>query len=175
MKHICRVSFLLAALSVLGVGKASADTLLSYTFSGPISVSFELPVNPTVISFNTGLDFQVTPVDLMINGVASGDTLVFYSSALGGAFDAISSPSTFDAAFAGPQLYSGPESAPTMLAMSGVSLMNDIGGTPAGTLTTTTTSTPEPSAIVLLAVGLIALLGYAFFSKRINRLSLAVN
>ena len=173
MKHICRVSFLIAALSVLGVGKASADTLLSYSFSGPVSVSFELPVNPTVTSFNTGVDFQVTPIDLMINGAASSDTLLFFSTAFGGAFDAISSPSTFDAAFAGPQLYSGPESSPTMLAMSGVTLMNDIGGTPAGTLTTTTTSTPEPSAMMLLAVGLVAILGYAFFSKR--RLFLAAN
>jgi hypothetical protein len=160
MRNLYRVSLLLAALLVFGVSRASADSLLSYSFSGANSVTFELPVNPTPTSFNTGADFEVTPINLIINGVASSDSLLFFSSTFGGAFAAISCPSCVTFSLAGPQLYSGSEATPTMLLVSGVSLVNDMGGTPAGTVTSTpmtTTPTPEPSATVLLGVGLLAI------------------
>ena len=160
MRNLYRVSLLLAALLVFGVSRASADSLLSYSFTGANSVSFELPVNPTPTSFNLTIDFEVTPTNLMINGAPSSDTLLFFSSAFGGAFAAISCPSCVDLSLAGPQLYSGSEATPTMLVVSGVSLVNDMGGTPAGTVTSTpmtTTPTPEPSATVLLGVGLLAI------------------
>ena len=74
MRNLYRLSFVLIALLVFGVGRASADSLISYSFSGANSVSFELPVNPTPTSFVLGGDFQVTPINLMINGAASSDT-----------------------------------------------------------------------------------------------------
>jgi hypothetical protein len=158
--NLYRASLLLTALLIFGVGRASADTLLSYSFSGTNSVSFELPVNPTPTGFTLGIDFLVTPIDLMINGAPSSDTLQFFSSTFGGAFAALSCPSCVTLSLTGPQLYSGSEANPTMLVVSGVTLLNDMGGTPAGTVTSTptsTTTTPEPSVTVLLGVGLLAI------------------
>src|ERR1700730_9576269 len=84
MRNLYRVSLLLAALLVFGVSRASADSLLSYSFSGTNSVTFELPVNPTPTNFDTGIDFEVTPISLMINGLPSSDSLLFFSSTFGG-------------------------------------------------------------------------------------------
>jgi hypothetical protein len=156
MRNLYRVFFLLAALLALGIGRASADTL-SYTFTGSTSVSFDLPRNPTPTASTAGIDFLVTPMNLMINGTPSNDTLEFFSSTFGGAFAAFSCPGCVTFSFMGPQLYFGSEAAPTMLVVSGVTLLNDMGGTLAGTVTSTpATATPEPSATVLLGLGLLA-------------------
>ncbi len=175
MKHIYRAIFLMSALLVMSAGRASADTLLTYTFTGATSATFELPVNPTVTNGMLGVAFEVTPINLMINGVASNDFLVFYNAAFGGAFGAFSSGSSFDLSLAGPQLYSGPETSPTMLTIAtGMPLTNFMGGTPAGTITTgTPTGTPEPSGLALLAAGLLALSAAFFVSKRSNAFSAA--
>jgi len=159
MRNLYRASFLLTALLIFGVGRASADTL-SYNFSGANSVSFELPVNPTPTSFDLGIDFQITPTDLMINGVSSSDTLEFFSSTFAGAFAALCGPGCVTLSLTGPQFYSGSEATPTMLILNGVTLLNDMGSTPAGTVTSTptsTTTTPEPSVTILLGVGLLAI------------------
>jgi hypothetical protein len=173
VKNTYRILFVLSALLFLSNGRASADTLLSYDIVGPVSISFELPTTPTVLLSSSGFGFEVTPTDLMINGVASNDFLTFYNSAFGGGFGACSAGNCLDFLASGPQLYTGPEATPTMIALTSVALTDSRTGGSAGTVSTT--STPEPSAIVLLALGLIALVGYAFFSKRMNRLSLAVN
>ena len=115
MKNLKRISFLLGALLFIGVGRASADTLLSYQYSGPVSASFELPVMPTVIVSGAGFGFEVTPINLMINGAPSNDFLTFYNAAVGGGFGACFGGECLDILVAGPQLYSGPEASPTML------------------------------------------------------------
>ena len=153
MKQLYRISLFLTALLFLTVGKASADTLISYSFTGPISASFDLPVNPTVINFSLGAGFEVQPINLLLNGVASSDTLVFYSAAFGGAFGAFSCGSCADLNLAGPQLYSGSEATPTMLPLNGVPLTDFDSGAPAGVI-----STPEPSALAFLIIGLSAML-----------------
>lgn len=168
MKNSFRAALALSALLFLTVGIASADTLITYQLSGPTTVSFEVPVNPAVTGFDIGFNFVVTPTNLLVNGVVTtGDTVDFFSTALGGGF-AVVNPGGATAVVdtAGPQLYTGPESAPTMLGVvtGGVPLTNfDNPGAPVGMLTTPGTpgpvgsvSTPEPSATVLLGIGLLA-------------------
>ena len=151
MNNFNRVSILLAALLCFGVGRASADTLNSYEYTGAVNASFELPVMPTVIVSGAGFGFAVTPINLMINGAASNDFLTFYNAAVGGGFGACFGGECLDILVSGPQLYSGPEATPTMLAMGG-SFTDRRTGDPAGTI-----STPEPPAVGLLALGLLAL------------------
>ena len=151
MKNLIRFFILLGALLFVGVGRSSADTLISYQYSGPVTASFQLPEMPTVIAFGPGFGFAVTPIDLMINGVASSDFLTFYNSAFGGGFGACAGGECLDILVTGPQLYSGPEATPTMLPIGG-SFTDRRTGDPAGTI-----STPEPSAVGLLGFGLLAL------------------
>ncbi len=64
MKNWSRASLLLSAVLFLTAGIASADSLITYQFTGgAITASFELPVNPTVIEFTPGINFQVMPID----------------------------------------------------------------------------------------------------------------
>lgn len=156
MKHSLRVVLFLSVILLLTAGVASADSLITYEFTGPVSASFELPVNPVVTNFSLGFAFQVTPINLMINGVASSDFLVFYNTSAGGAFGAFSCGSCVDLSLAGPQLYSGSEASPTMLPLNNLALTDFENGNPAGTISTPgTVATPEPSSTVLLGAGLL--------------------
>jgi hypothetical protein len=156
--HRFRVALLLSVLLLLTVGIASADTLITYQFTG--GTSFQLPVNPVPTNFDLGFDFQVTPIKLMINGAPSNDFLVFYSPLSGGGFGAFACGSCQDISVVGPQLYSGPENSPTMLGLgdTGVTLTDAAGTT--GMISTpgtpSTISTPEPSVTILLGIGLFA-------------------
>jgi hypothetical protein len=163
--HQFRVVLFLSALFLLTAGVASADTLISYSFTG--GTSFELPVNPVPTVFTLGFDFEVTPINLIINGAPSSDFLVFFNgdpvTGGGGGFGAFScgDVSCQDISVLGPQLYSGPESSPTMLGLgdTGVALMDPISGTTSMISTPGTPSaisTPEPSVTVLLVIGLLA-------------------
>lgn len=177
MKNSLRAAFLLSAVLFLTAGIASADTLITYQFTGGgVTASFELPVNPTVLEFTVGTNFQVMPIDLMINGAPSTDKLSFFSAGkFGGGFEAICGLTCSDINVAGPQLYTGLESSPTMLGIvaGGVPLTNFGTTTAVGTLTSPgtvgpVTSTPEPSATVLLGFGLLAVgLAAATFKSKL--------
>jgi hypothetical protein len=153
MNKYSRVLLILSSLLFLAAGIASADTL-SYSFTGSVSATFELPVNPIPTVADPGFGFQVTPLNLMINGVASNDFLVFYNAdpvtGGGGGLGAFGCGSCVDFSFFGPQLYSGPEASPTMIELAGITLSDET-GEPVGSI-----STPEPSGLVLLAFGLSA-------------------
>jgi hypothetical protein len=164
LKYSLRAALFMSSVLFLTAGMASADSLITYQFTGGgITASFELPVNPTVLEFTPGTNFQVMPIDLLINGAPSSDKLSFFSAGKeGGGFEAICGLTCSDINLAGPQLYSGPEGSPTMLGVvaGGVALTDFMTGAPAGSLTTPGTpgsvSTPEPSATVLLGIGLLA-------------------
>jgi hypothetical protein len=158
-----RVALLLSVMLLITAGVASADTLITYNFTG--GTSFELPVNPVPTVFTLGFDFQVNPINLMINGAPSSDFLVFFNgdpiTGGGGGFGAFSCGSCQDISVVGPQLYSGPENAPTMLGLgdTGVALTDPVSGTTSMISTPGTPSTvptPEPSVTILLGIGLLA-------------------
>jgi hypothetical protein len=168
VKTWLRLALLLSSMLFLTAGIASADSFITYQFTGGgITASFEVPVNPTVVSFTPGFDFVVMPVDLMINGASSSDFVNFYNAVAGGGFVVTDGGTTAVINTAGPQLYSGSEGSPTMLGTvaGGVPLTGSMPGLPGGTLSTPgtvgpvggVTSTPEPSVTVLLGVGLLAI------------------
>jgi hypothetical protein len=175
-----RLALCFSAMLLLTAGIASADTLITYQFTG--GTSFQLPVNPVPTVFNLGFDFEVTPINLMINGAPSSDFLVFYNAdpvtGGGGGFGAFSCGSCQDISVVGPQLYSGPENSPTMLGLgdTGVTLTDPVAGTTT-TISTpgtpSTVSTPEPSLTILLGIGLLAV-GLAVFALK-PRLAITAN
>jgi len=149
-----------AFFSLLLVGPASADgtPLLAYSLTGPADATFELPVNFTVASsdYDLGIGFDVAPLNLTIDGSpAPGDFLVFYSSTADGAFGDANGLFSLT----GPQLYSGPENAPTMSNIPGnISLFDFSTGAGGYTLTVTPVPTPEPGSILLMGTGVLSLL-----------------
>jgi len=162
-----RYAFLALVLAI-AAGSAKADsTLLSYTLTGPDTASFTLAVNPTVADSLNQFGFDLTPTNLVVDGVHVSDLLFFYSGDpmfLGvpvpgpaGGLSGFIFPS-----LVGPQLYSGPESAPTML--TGTFALTDFDtGTEKYTLVVAPVSTPEPATLALFGVGL---LGMAIFYRR---------
>jgi hypothetical protein len=141
----------------IGAGVACADTL-QFTLAGPVSASFELASSPFVMAgdFSSG-GFRVAPPDLMVNNAAAGnDFLTFYNASLLGGFGIFVTAFNPAVHVTGPQLYSGPESNPTF-STGTFSLTGFPNGAGPFTLTVTdisTVSTPEPSVIVLLFIGL---------------------
>ena len=150
---------LIFSVMFIGAGVACADTL-QFTLAGPVSASFELPSSPFVNpgDFGSGAGFRVASPDLMVNGTAAAnDFLTFYNASMLGGFGIFATASNPVVHVTGPQIYSGPESNPTF-ATGTFPLTGFPDGTTPFTLTVTdisTVSTPEPSIMVLLAIGLV--------------------
>lgn len=164
MKFRISAAVMFAFLLLLSAGTVRADGtgLLSYTLTGPTDASFELPSSPTPFSSNPLFGFFVTPLDFMINGAPapSGDFVEFVTSSGGGGF------LDFDGLFStmGPVLYSGPVNAPTMTLFSELPLIDFNTGLQDYTLTVKAVSSPEPSSLFLMGVGLLSF----FFLRRIK-------
>jgi hypothetical protein len=157
---------------------ASRGDSYYYTITGAVNVTFTLSSTPVILSNNSdsGYGFIVTPTNLTINGVASSDSLAFYSLLYGGGFGAFSDGSDFAILTSGPQFYSGSESAPTMLGPGvlpvGAGILTDYYNTLSLYAVTVTdlggnlkrpgmpdarTRTPEASEGIYLAIVLLAL------------------
>jgi hypothetical protein len=170
MRNLLRL-VLLGFLVLLGAMSARADSsLLFYSLTGPVDATFLLPVNPVIAPGDADQDFGFTlvPIDLKIDGVASGDNLSFFSilNNAGGAFGAFSPDGlTQDFSLSGIQLYSGSEAQPTMLdpVMQPIPLDDFDTGASGYSLTITPVSniasTPEPSPLVMLLASLILIVG----------------
>jgi hypothetical protein len=180
MNRLSRVLVVVCTVLFVGVGVASADTIpgeLTFTLTGPVTATFELPSQfPAGSGFMGASGFAVVipsmvlagfgtgGVNLIINGSPSADFLVFYNAAGGfhGGFAASLTGMSTDIFLVGTeqQIYTGPETAPMFSAgtfkFSDGSILTISGGPAVGT--------PEPSATILLGIGLLALgltvLGY---------------
>ena len=180
MKWAIRSGLLALIASVLACG-VRADTVYSYTLSqgSTIVATFELPefpaTDPSTASTYMGatdMGFIVTPLDLVINGAASSDSLEFFNTLQLGGMEDLPLVSTDTPAFnvAGAQPYSGDEAVnPTLLV--GTFAMHACGDSPACdpeptvpySLVVTPVAAPEPSGLLLLGTGLMALV---FLRKR---------
>lgn len=166
MRQLLRAGALIALFVCIAAGAAKADGSpeLHYHLTGPgsTSASFYLPVNPTIApeNVNPGFAFQVTPIDLMLDG-SSDPTgyITFYDINFGGGLT-INQGELFDLTNPGGSnialFVSGTEAAPTMLDVSGnIPLINFPTGPGGYTLTITPVPTPEPASLFLIGAGLL--------------------
>jgi len=160
-----------------------ADGFDSFTFtdvandgSFSLVMTWQLPSSPTPVDSLPGEYFAVgaTDVHQVLNGIDLGlvpDIFYFVNPAIG---DPSTSFQFFDlyglSLWGNPNpMYSGPESAPTFNAgtYSGLDLYNyDQSGAP-GNATLSIVSTPEPSSILMLLVGFMALAGVLLAKKAV--------
>jgi hypothetical protein len=164
----------LAVLSVLSLSAvAKADTMDTFNYqSNGNTFVWQLPASPVPDSDGvfSGMAFALSGVSVSENGgPAQLGEFLFFSSDCAGGFDLSFGPNLV-ANTAWTMLYQGPESNPTFL--SGkyelIDFAADIEGTK-GTLVISdgNSAVPEPSALVLLIVGLLAL-SVGFGSKRLT-------
>jgi hypothetical protein len=173
--------FFLALLACAGTisysdsGTFSAATP-STAFSGPSQAwafSFQADSNPVVLDFgNGGFDFAFSNFSYSLNGSAIAITptaIRFFTAANGGGFFICFGaqpcgsgvfPNGLGTGFGAPQLYSGPNSAPTLLSGSftlpfAVNVNSVSYGQ--GNTILQAAPTPEPATLLTFAVGLLAL------------------
>ena len=158
---------LLLCFSLLSAQQARADTIDYMWQFGGTTLTWSLPTNPVILPGNSmdTLSFTIPGVSFKENGVLSSlpGTVDFFSMSpvfdpFPGGFDLYTGNFNFLADAFGQQLYTGPESAPTL--KSGTFTLTELNsdGNPVGdgTLTATlvSTSVPEPSTVLLSAIGL---------------------
>jgi hypothetical protein len=135
----------------------SAAQALDFTLSYLTTTeTFQIPAEPTPYAADPGVDFVIHNIPAFVNGVGVIDSIQFDNLGVGGGLQ-----SGYLGA-GGPQVYSGPESAPTFHA--GKYGLN--GGM------TLVISGPEPHAWALMISG-IALAGAALRRRRARHPALA--
>ena len=187
---LCAVACM-ALLFGIGAVSAHADTLL-YTFTpttGSHGFSFVTPSNPVLATASTSTSFLAI-VGGSADGVELGHSLAtFFTQSAGGGLDFIGNCDLFpsipsnacqysfvNGPGARPALFTGPTSSPTLftdtlLTVFDVTVTQD--GTAGPTIgeegvLTITDLAPEPSSWVLLATGLLGLMGVARFTARLK-------
>jgi hypothetical protein len=171
-KFFC-TGIILFALTLVSAGPLRADGTDNYVYKADGNTfMWQLPVNSSPNSSESKYDFTFSNFTLNENGHAVTGTLDFYTASYAGGFDFWTGSSTnqdFLIDAWGPQLFWGSTGLPTML--TGNFSFWDLAGNdnnacqPPYWGTLQVTGAPEPSALLLLFVGLITALGISALRK----------
>jgi hypothetical protein len=165
--------FMVSATQVRADG-VDTFTFTEFNFAGTtenLVATWNLPASPTgITNFAIGGGFETpNPVDVtatfMGTTFTSPDTFVFLNSAVGGGFLDL-----FGIFFATPgsdQFYSGLENAPTFMPGTYFGFDSGFGGEATLSIAAPSIATPEPSALLLLASGLVAFMLCVTLKKQI--------
>ncbi len=163
-RYLITSCFVLAVFALFSATQAQADTIDNFTYEeGDNTFTWQLPSSPTLLpaNFLPGLAFVITDVSYSENDIPQNPaSLIFSSDAGRGGFFLFD---TFQGILSyGSQIYSGTEDTPTFLegtfSLPDYFSSSDGSGIPA---TLTIKSVPEPSSLMLLGMGMLALLGLA--------------
>ena len=175
MSHTFRIGILLGAMILISGLSAKADQILDYTLtaqgaSSPLATwdmsQTPTPSCPPLVPCAIPGVFFTENVNLSLDGgPATPDTLVFLNSGFFSGLD-LNDLNFLLPEFLGPQLYTGSESAPLMSVGSFTLTDDGTSGGVAGTkYTLSVTAVPEPSSMLLLAMGL-SCVGIGLYRRR---------
>lgn len=163
-----------AALAAIAPPAASASTIF-YSISGDgHTATFTLPSNPTNFVFSdAGYDFGIEASNSLFDGVANVAGVSFYAdpfpdgSPFPGGLTYLDNSSFYQFNWSGPQIYTGPEDAPTLLAFGPTSFI-DIGTNKEVTIFALDSSAvPEPATWATMVMG-FGLVGTAYRKRRVS-------
>ena len=176
MRLVLSAAITLVALAVPSL--AHADTLDSFSVTGHgLSLTFELPSNPTPDGHTPHNDFFIGDVSFVENGVTMiASDAYFYTKGAGGGFDLedVNGNIIDNLDFLGPKLFTGPVRNPTFktgdftLRQDECSAVAEDASADASCLQKydltisgggPIAATPEPGSLVLLGTGGLAALG----------------
>jgi hypothetical protein len=173
-RYLITSCLVLAVFTLILATQAKADSIDNFTYqAGGNTFTWQLPSSPTISpdSFLPGLLFGVTDVAYSENDIPQNPAVLsFLSLNFGGGLslgDLIQGTLIVASDF---QIYCGSEDAPTFLTgtFGLTDYASDGNGLPA---TLTITAVPEPSSLMLLATGMLALLGLALKKTVVSRLN----
>ena len=174
-RYLITSCLVLAVFTLILATQAKADSIDDFTYqAGGNTYTWQLPSSPALSpdSFLTGVVFGITDIAYSENDIPQNPAaLNFFSLNLGGGLslgDLIQG--IFPISASDFQVYGGTEDAPTFLTgtFGLTDYASDANGLPA---TLTITAVPEPSSLMLLATGMLALLGLALKKTVVSRLN----